>query len=973
MAIPGLSLPWNVTPLYLRLIKLSYFRIHHIVYISLFCLVEIKVATGTMAPPSRYFPPTASTSTSTSGQSRFSTFEPQDLCRPQGSLHDGLPRSTRRQVQAPDRIPQPIYLGIEVEVLESQEVVRYGLCAHDGSYTLDYYEETIDVSHCNTTPEKVEFFEAHILQKLKEYQSSMNVKAHLIGLGLRVCNTMCFLKRGCATMCVDYGRERVFSVYGSDVPSLSSRVWQELDAIPFVMRTRGQTLDERASTAVRQAVVALSPQYPGNIPRVVVGYRNEVEVDCNMDIHLYDLEHYRQFCSEGTWHAVLAMADELRRRQIKVSYFNSTPQGGGVALMRHALFRLSHYLRVNTHWFVATPSPDVFNITKRKFHNVLQGVAPPNVFLEEEEKKKWLEWTQMNVERHWDDPDGPLMTSDVIVIDDPQVCGLIPWIRRLNPEAKIVYRSHIEVRADLIRDNPQGPQAQTWDFLWSAIKQADLFVSHPVKNFVPDDVPLENVVMMPAATDPLDGLNKPLDDFNVTYYQQVFNRICYDQGSRRVDWDRPYITQVARFDPSKGIPDVLLAYHRLYCKFLDAGEKNRVEPRRSHGQGTKKAEPANVGDGGQQETEEARGEAESTEEDTGWSALHRQLRMEETTLPQLIICGHGSVDDPDGTWVFEEAHTMLNKEDFRDLWPHVTIVRIPPCDQILNVVLRGAVCALQLSHREGFEVKVTEAMAKGVPVVAYKAGGIPFQIRDKENGYLAPVGDTETVAEHVYSLCTDAELREKLSRKAREEIGEDFFTVHNWANWAYIWLKINNKPRAPPTLEEVLEVKKQTEKGEKDQQVKRDVEEGEGGMEGNGGRSDEEETLAALGEVCLNVDGSRSPCAPPLHRRRKAAHDVLGGGRWVKDLWQAEYVKGETEEGVPRYKELHARHVEAHEARTWDRNTTLRQEQFTPPPFLIDQRRGNIEGGDDRLPRIVYTPGPNSKLWVRDAGDLEEA
>jgi glycosyltransferase involved in cell wall biosynthesis len=52
--------------------------------------------------------------------------------------------------------------------------------------------------------------------------------------------------------------------------------------------------------------------------------------------------------------------------------------------------------------------------------------------------------------------------------------------------------------------------------------------------------------------------------------QQVFNRICYDQGSRRVDWDRPYITQVARFDPSKGIPDVLLAYQKLHNKFIDA-------------------------------------------------------------------------------------------------------------------------------------------------------------------------------------------------------------------------------------------------------------------------------------------------------------------------------------------------------------------------------------------------------------------
>ncbi len=47
----------------------------------------------------------------------------------------------------------------------------------------------------------------------------------------------------------------IFHVYGSDAPSLSSRVWVELDAIPFVMRSRGYTLDERASTAVRQAVV----------------------------------------------------------------------------------------------------------------------------------------------------------------------------------------------------------------------------------------------------------------------------------------------------------------------------------------------------------------------------------------------------------------------------------------------------------------------------------------------------------------------------------------------------------------------------------------------------------------------------------------------------------------------------------------------------------------------------------------------
>lgn len=39
------------------------------------------------------------------------------------------------------------------------------------------------------------------------------------------------------------------------------------------------------------------------------------------------------------------------------------------------------------------------------------------------DKAKWLEWTKMNVMRHWDGDEGPIKTSDVIVIDDPQGTG----------------------------------------------------------------------------------------------------------------------------------------------------------------------------------------------------------------------------------------------------------------------------------------------------------------------------------------------------------------------------------------------------------------------------------------------------------------------------------------------------------------------------------------------------------------------
>jgi hypothetical protein len=43
------------------------------------------------------------------------------------------------------------------------------------------------------------------------------------------------------------------------------------------------------------------------------------------------------------------------------------------------------------------------------------------------------------METFWNEKDGPLDAS-VIVIDDPQLAALIPFIRKRTPEAKIIYR-----------------------------------------------------------------------------------------------------------------------------------------------------------------------------------------------------------------------------------------------------------------------------------------------------------------------------------------------------------------------------------------------------------------------------------------------------------------------------------------------------------------------------------------------------
>ncbi|WP_425492142.1 hypothetical protein, partial [Novilysobacter selenitireducens] len=54
--------------------------------------------------------------------------------------------------------------------------------------------------------------------------------------------------------------------------------------------------------------------------------------------------------------------------------------------------------------------------------------------------------------------------ADVIFIDDPQMPGLIPLIRKVRPEVPILYRSHIEVRSDLIHQEG-SPQSEVWDYL----------------------------------------------------------------------------------------------------------------------------------------------------------------------------------------------------------------------------------------------------------------------------------------------------------------------------------------------------------------------------------------------------------------------------------------------------------------------------------------------------------------------------
>ncbi|QRV75549.1 glycosyltransferase family 4 protein [Ceratobasidium sp. AG-Ba] len=655
----------------------------------------------------------------------------------------GAPRNTHAQLT-------PMYAGIACNII-GDDTAEVGISVHDGSYTIDYAAEKIKFTqHPSKAPGVIENY---VIKTLMMFSTEYMLK---------------FIACGLTQFLVDF------------VPNMPTRLWMEMDAVPMVfpvrttdkplrpglpygekkddslLKTVTETLkqttvggesklkteeggkprlvDEQADSAVRKCVMYFGPTH---LPRLTIGYRNQVEVDANGIICLLNsLDHYRATTRDPTWNAVMHYAKDLRERKVKLGFFSSTPQGGGVALMRHALIRFLNLVGVDCKWYVPKPSPTVFRTTKNN-HNILQGVAAPDVRLTVERQEEFTAWIEYNANRYWVSEGGPLAPGgvDVAFIDDPQMPGLIPLIKKVRPDLPIIYRSHIEIRSDLIAKEG-SPQAEVWKYLWDRIQLADLFISHPVAKFVPAQVPKEKLTLLGATSDWLDGLGKPLGDWDLDYYMNLFRRQCSEVRQNRLHWpDRLYIAQIARFDPSKGIPDVIDSFCKLRKK-LDA------------------VLPAN-------------------------------------RTPQLLICGHGAIDDPDASIIYDETMALLEEPRYAPYSNDIIVMRIGPSDQILNALLSNATVVLQLSLREGFEVKVSEALHHGKPVIATRAGGIPLQIQHGKSGFLVDVGDTQAVADHLYDLWTNRELYSSMSEFARTHVSDEVSTIGNALAWLYLGYKFS--------------------------------------------------------------------------------------------------------------------------------------------------------------------------------------
>lgn len=122
-------------------------------------------------------------------------------------------------------------------------------------------------------------------------------------------------------------------------------------------------------------------------------------------------------------------------------------------------------------------------------------------------------------------------------------------------------------------------------------------------------------------------------------------------------------------------------------------------------------------------------------------------------------------------WVLEIFGTDNPDHSLKEMATSLQLKNIvfkEPVKDIEHEYLNAAL-SIMTSYSEPFGMVLIEAMACGVPCVAYDCPSGPRTIiRDGENGFLIPDGDEDTFVNRLEQLMQDHELRKKMGVAAKE-------------------------------------------------------------------------------------------------------------------------------------------------------------------------------------------------------------
>jgi glycosyltransferase involved in cell wall biosynthesis len=89
------------------------------------------------------------------------------------------------------------------------------------------------------------------------------------------------------------------------------------------------------------------------------------------------------------------------------------------------------------------------------------------------------------------------------------------------------------------------------------------------------------------------------------------------------------------------------------------------------------------------------------------------------------------------------------------------------------------------SYREGLPLTLFEAMASGLPIVATPVNGVPYEMKDNENGFLYEHGDIKTLKKNILRILDNPKLAKKFSENNVKKVKD-----YTWENIANETLKI---------------------------------------------------------------------------------------------------------------------------------------------------------------------------------------
>ncbi|KAF3043821.1 hypothetical protein E8E12_010581 [Didymella heteroderae] len=616
--------------------------------------------------------------------------------------------------------------GRDVESLE------VGFAAHDGTCSTDFAVFSLSRHPANSfglvtsTRKQYATLADFILKELRSYQQKHMYK--LVGIGLT--------KRA------------------SEIdPRLCSRLWLELDAVPLVFPPgfaygivgkllHNMTVDEEADSMARKATTYFGPTQQ---PCLIVGFRNEVEVDCAGLACIASLTDYASTVSEATWTLTLKYAESLKRKKTRIAFFSSTPRGEDIASTSHALMRFLHLLGVDTRWYVPKPKPEVSFITS-SIRETLCGDLHPDARSDPE--PIWIldQWCKQNSEQFWISKGDPLAPrsrggADLVVVGDVQMASLVRIAKQQDPTRPVVFNCQVQINADLTDQVGTAP-FKLWSWLWSHVKDCDIFLHHPVPGGVPRTVTPKKVGYMLATADWLDGSSKCLDDWDSQYYIEELKAKCMKTQAKQFDFPhRPYILQIADAVHASDVPSALAAY----SEFRRGYTKNTDTPQ----------------------------------------------------IPQLVILSHDALGNCDATSTHDEMLDLLQTR-YEEMQDDVVFIRPGIADQTLNALLSTAQVVLQLSSRPGLEVMLNTALRKGVPAISTRAKNTSSYVKHGISGFLVDKGDYKAVARFLHHLFTNHEAYNNMRHHAGVSISSECSTVGNALAWLYIADALSNGEKIQP-------------------------------------------------------------------------------------------------------------------------------------------------------------------------------